>query len=127
MRCSLSGPRVFVAVTVSFFMAVGSAWASGEWTLKARFGRLRVVVVDQKNNANESVYRRAAKDLCGDETFCDVMFWDDPAKAPASLPASNDAFAAQTAEWRQNLQTGGRELLIACRLVSNRTPCLPRY
>ena len=101
--------------------------ADNQWKLMATFRRLHIVLIDRRYNTNESVYRSAAKILCGEKVLCEIMFWDDPAKVPLKLPASNEKFAAETAEWHQNLQTGHRELLIACRLLKNRVPCLARY
>jgi hypothetical protein len=122
--------RLLVATALVFSLASvapPSRAADPGWTLQATFGRLRVVLVERRHGANEALYRQAARSLCAEEPFCDVMFWDDPAKVPRKLPASNETFAAQTAEWRQNLQTGHRELLIACRLVQGKRPCLPRH
>ena len=115
---------------VSLVLAAASGTATAAepgWAHVATFGRLRIVVVDKARHADAALYRVAAESLCGSEVVCDVMFWDDAGLAPRKLPADNAVFEAQTAEWKQNLQVGHRELLVACRLVGDRRPCLARY
>jgi hypothetical protein len=74
-------------------------------------GNVHFIYVNE-SYAQKSAYREIADYICSRERICIVMFWNDRAQVPLTLPMTDAQVDAKTAHYNLNKNTGLDRLVI---------------
>ncbi|MGY6531814.1 hypothetical protein [Glycocaulis sp.] len=110
-------PLLLASATTLGAAALMDTLPDGWWTLRSvRQGALIVhfVMIEGPSARQPGVYEDAATRLCRNESHCQVHFWDDPDRAAAGLPLTDDQLDARTGLFIRNTHTGFEQLELAC-------------
>ena len=81
------------------------------------------VVVGAKSEKDRSVYDAAINSLCKPNELCGIMFWSDRKSAAVSLPMSEAALNAETANYIHNPFTNYTHFEWGCRIDPDPATC----
>jgi hypothetical protein len=113
----------FLTLLVSLLFVCKSASGGEPWRLVRTVGMMQMVLVEQSLEKNQEIYRQAIKKLCSGKNLCFVYFWTDESLVPSAMPMTDTQSNALKANWSYNGNTGHRQLLWSCKIVSDPNQC----
>ena len=82
-----------------------------KWSLVGNQGRIRTIYVDPAGLRDTEFLKDLVSHLSGDGKTVQLMFFDDYAATPVSLPMSDNAMLHQRAQYNFNPNTGFEEFV----------------
>lgn len=112
-----------IGVITVFIVALPLESYAKDWehVRSVRFDQF--VVVDKSKEADERVYRDAARALCIPGKHCFIHFWSDRRHVPAGYPMTDAQANAMVASYTKNPTNGFEQLLWNCRIKNDPKKC----
>lgn len=103
-----------IGAALGIFALSGCSSEPEPWSVSGSQGIANFVEVDESAINSRSAYLRAANNVCGDASSCQVHFFAEGSSIPRSLPMTEAQTESRLATYQRNTHSGLERLLLKC-------------